>query len=271
MPNFSILLPSSDNQQTGGNPLAPDMFDYRTSNTFNYFHELNQDRRALIDALHAALSGDDTGAEAILGKKGQGLDAMVQINNGIYSAPLMSALERYDPGVLYQSMDFRGLPTGAQRRLLEEGIVFSGLFGLLRPDDLIPEYHLPIDAEIPEIGRVSDYWKDDLSKQLNETLADRFVWNLLPEQHETAWSDDHSYKAMVRLVFARRKGDEVVPITTDVLSLYGKVVCLVVEETLEDLEFFWEWKHPGGYRPDESLSSYDDETKTHTIMMVKRR
>jgi len=151
MPNFSILLPSSENQQSGGNPLAPDMFDYRTSNTFNYFHDLNQDRRALINALHEALNGDESSAADILGKKGDALDALVQTNKEIYSAPLMSALERYNSGVLYQSMDFSGLPTGAQRRLLEEGIVFSGLFGLLRPDDLIPEYFLPMHAEIPEI------------------------------------------------------------------------------------------------------------------------
>ena len=35
-------------KKAGGNPFAPDMFDYRTSNTFNYFSELNRDRRGLI-------------------------------------------------------------------------------------------------------------------------------------------------------------------------------------------------------------------------------
>ena len=29
---FSILLPSAEGKQPGGNPLAPDMFDYRASN-----------------------------------------------------------------------------------------------------------------------------------------------------------------------------------------------------------------------------------------------
>ncbi|TDI73741.1 MAG: peroxide stress protein YaaA, partial [Bacteroidetes bacterium] len=67
MPNFSILLPSSDKQISGGNPLAPDMFDYRTSNTFNYFSDLNQDRRALIAALHGALENTDVDKEALLG------------------------------------------------------------------------------------------------------------------------------------------------------------------------------------------------------------
>lgn len=271
MPNFSILLPSSDKQVSGGNPLAPDMFDYRTSNTFNYFHVLHQDRRALIDALGVALDHDGFDAGAVLGEKGDALVDLIKTNRSIYSAPLMSALQRYHPGVLYQSIDFSSLPTGAQRRLLEDGIIISGVFGLLRPDDMIPEYRLAMDADLPELGRVSDFWRETLSANLNEALSGKFVWNLLPESYESSWNDDQSYEAMVRIVFAKRKGDDIVPITTDVLPLYGKIVCFIVEETLEDLELFWEWKHPSGYKPDESLSSYDEETKTHTIMMIKRR
>ena len=53
MVGFSILLPRAEGKASGGNPFAPDMFDYRTSATFNYFSRLNHARRALIDALHA--------------------------------------------------------------------------------------------------------------------------------------------------------------------------------------------------------------------------
>ncbi len=272
MPNFSILLPSSDKQISGGNPLAPDMFDYRTSNTFNYFSDLNQDRRALITALHGALENADVDKEALLGVSGDNLEAVIAANTDIYSAPLMSALERYGPGVLYQTADFTSLPTGAQRRLLEEAIIFSGLFGLLRPDDLIPEYCLPVSATLPEIGNSSDYWRKAVSEKLNQTLKGRFVWNMLPEEYEAVWDNDFSYDAMVRLVFAKRDGEDVIPVKTNTLPLFGKVVSLIVQETLESLdEVFWEWKHPSGYKPIESLSSYDEETKTHTIMMVKRR
>lgn len=273
MPNFSILLPSSDKQLAGGNPLAPDMFDYRTSNTFNYFNELNQDRRALITALHAAIENPDIDTEALLAPgKGEDLDTLIQVVQNIYSAPLMSTLERYGPGTLYQTADFTSLPTGAQRRLLEEGIIFSGLFGILRPDDLIPEYRLPVGSVLPEIGKPTDYWRNAVSAKLNETLKGQFVWNMLPPEFEAVWDDDHSYDAMVRLVYARRDGENVIPVKTNPLSLHGKVVSLIVQETMESLdETFWEWKHPSGYRPNESLSSYDEETKTHTVMMVKRR
>lgn len=270
MPNFSILLAPSEGKTSGGNPFAPDMFDYRTANTFNYFKVLNPERRKLIDALHTALRDEKTDLEKLFAKNGEELQEAVDVNLNIYGAPLMSALDRYNPGVLYQATDFQGLPTGAQRRLLEEGIIFSGLFGLLRPDDLIPEYRLPMDTNVPGIGSVAEFWKDTLSKELNETLAGRFVWNLLPESHESAWTDDHSYEAMVRIKFMRKVKGELKDATQDVRPLRGKVVNFIVQETLEDLELFSAWRHPSGYKLDQSLSLYDESTKTHAITMVKR-
>ena len=59
MASFSILLGPSNAQKEGGNPFAPDMFDYRTSNTFNYYHELNPERRQLIDTILAAADDED--------------------------------------------------------------------------------------------------------------------------------------------------------------------------------------------------------------------
>ena len=270
MPNFSILLPPAEGKQEGGNPFAPDMFDYRTSNTFNYFHQLNPLRRQLIDHLQEVIKSGEHNLESLFGVKDTALEAAVKANLEIYNAPLVSALDRYAPGVMYQAMDFPGLPTGAQRRLLEEGIIFSGLFGILRPDDLIPMYKLKMDANLPGIGKISNYWKESVSKALNETLTGRWVWNFLPTVHEDAWINEVTYDAMVRVKFFKKKGGDLTAVTHGVKPLRGKLVNYIVKETLEDLELLAEWKHPDGYVLDESLSSYDEESRTHQLSMVKR-
>lgn len=272
MPNFSILLPPSEGKQEGGNPFAPDMFDYRTSNTFNYFHQLNPQRRELIDHLQGVINDGSHDLEALFGVKGENLQDAIDANLNIYKAPLISALDRYSPGVMYQAMDFPGLPTGAQRRLLEEGIIFSGLFGLLRPDDLIPMYKLKMDANVPGLGRMSSFWKENLSELLNQTVRGRFVWNFLPGVHAEAWNNEVTYDAMVTVKFFRksRKTGEMKAVTHGVKPLRGKLVNFIVKETVEDLEPFLEWKHPDGYRWDESLSSFDEDSRTHELVMVKR-
>ena len=268
MPNFSILLPPAEGKQSGGNPLAPDMFDYRASSTFNYFNELNPERRKIIDKLQATLKEGAVDPEQLFGVKGNHLDEAVEANLAIYDAPLMSALDRYSPGVLYKAMDFTGLPTGAQRRLLENGIIFSGLFGLLRPDDLIPNYRLRMDATVEGIGKVSRYWRPHLSPHLNRLLEGKVVWNLLPGTHEDAWDDGATYARMYRLKFYREEDGKRKAVSHGVKELRGSLVHFIVTELADDLEALDDWEAPGGYELDHEASELDD--KGGTVVMVSR-
>ncbi len=269
MPNFSILLPPSEEKQSGGNPFAPDMFDYRTSNTFNYFNELNSHRRQLIATLQEVIDEDENLGE-IFGVTGKALEEAKAINSEIHDAPLMSALDRYSPGVMYKAMDFAGLPTGAQRRLLENGVIFSGLFGLLRPDDLIPDYNLRMDAVVPGVGKMSDFWRPIISPVLNRTLEGAFVWNFLTPVHEEAWEDAHTYETAVRVNFFTQKGGQRTSVKQDVMPLSGKLVNFIVRESLEELDPLLEWSHPDGFEYDPDATVEDAESNTVTIAMVKR-
>lgn len=268
MPNLAILLAPAEGKQPGGNPFAPDMFDYRTSGTFNYFEDLNPERRKLIDTLQEVIEdAEPEELEGMLGVEGPELEEAIRVDSEIYDAPLMSALDRYSPGVMYAAMDFANLPTGAQRRLLENGIILSGLFGLLRPDDLIPNYRLGMDAELPDIGQVAAYWKPHISPLLNQTLEGRFVWDLLPDPYRTAWDDEHTYEARVQAQFL---DDGETPPDDTLKVLHGKLVNFIVQETAEDLEELQEWEDPPqGYQFDEDASSFDEATRTWTVVMKK--
>ncbi len=269
MPEFAILLPPAEGKKAGGNPLAPNVFDYRAPNTFNYFSELNLERRRLIDALQQAIhKGCDL--EKLFGLKGPTLDEAVRITLALYKAPLMAALDRYSPGVMYQALDFAGLPTGAQRRFLENTIIFSGLFGLLRPDDLIPNYRLRMDAVVPGIGKVSRYWRPHISPLLNELLKDRVVWNLLPTVHQEAWEDAHIYHQMVEVRFFWEQKGIRRPVTHGVKPLRGRLVNFIVREGLADPEGLRAWRDPEGYVLDVASSQFDAATRRVVLVMVKR-
>ena len=267
MANFSILLSPSAEKTSGGNPFAPDMFDYRSSNTFNYFHELNPERRQLINLLQDAIESEED-VEQILGFEGDALEHAIESNLSLFDAPLMSALDRYSPGVLYTSMNFQTLPTGAQRRLLENGVIFSGLFGLLRPDDLIPEYYLDMNATLPAVSKVMDFWRGPISTLLNERVQDKVVWNLLPDDLESTWEDGHTYAEMIRVRFARdRRGQRTFQ---DQDTLAGQFINFVVREAAEDLEMIRTWVHPDGYKFHADSEQYDEETRIRQIVFAKR-
>ena len=266
---FSILLPSAEGKATGGNPLAPDMFDYRSSNTFNFFSALNPERRALIDALQAQVkSADEDELGKLFGVKGATLDEAVQVTKDVYRSPLMASVDRYGPGVMYAAMDFAGLPTGSQRRLLENGVIFSGLFGLLRPDDLIPNYRLKMDARVGDLGKVSAYWREPLSETLNDLLKGQAVWNLLPGTHEAAWDDAETYARMIRLKFYRQdESGERTAVTHGIKQLRGSLVAHIVNETADSVDSLAVWEAPDGYEVDEDASELN-EAGGGTVVMV---
>ena len=266
---FTILLPSAEGKESGGNPLAPDMFDYRSSNTFNYFSQLNPERRALIDALQAEIkAADEAALERLFGVKGDTLKQAVQANLDVYRSPLMAAVDRYGPGVMYASMDFAGLPTGSQRRLLENGVIFSGLFGLLRPDDLIPDYRLRMDAKVEGLGKAAAYWREPLSEALNALVDGHAVWNLLPGVHETAWDDAETYGRMIRVKFYKEdEAGERSAVSHGVKELRGALVAFIVNETADSVDALDGWEAPDGYEVDHDASEID-EAGGGTVVMV---
>jgi uncharacterized protein len=270
MPNFVILLPPSEGKQPGGNPFAPDMFDYRTSNTFNYFNDLNPQRRKLINALQETIREAEVDLEALFGVKDDVLEEAIAANLELFKGALMATLDRYSPGVMYKSMDFSGLPTGAQRRLLENGIIFSGVFGLLRPDDLIPNYRLKMDASLPEIGKVSSFWKPHISPVLNRRVEDKIVWNLLPAIHREAWDDHQTYKAVVNVRFFDDIRGERKPVSHNVKPLRGQLVNFIVRETAESVEALEAWQPSDGYAFDPESIETNPDTKEVNVSFVRR-
>jgi len=265
MRKFAILLPPAAQQNKHGNRFAPDVFDYRERTTFNYFHGLIPHRRALIDAVHRAIEveGEDAMAEMVGGS-----DAVTLMKN-VYSAQRMAARKRYEPNKLYSALDFPGLPTGAQRRFLENTVIVSGLFGILRPDDLIPEYALPIEAEVPGIGALTEYWRPRVSSLLNKALEGCFVWDLLDDLHRSVWENEETYKTRVRIRFLNRRTRTEL---TDTLKLRGALVHHLVQQNHINFSAISSWKGKGtsGFRFDEGRSDLDNPMDS-IITMSRRR
>jgi cytoplasmic iron level regulating protein YaaA (DUF328/UPF0246 family) len=187
-------------------------------------------------------------------------------NAEVMTSPLMSALDRYSPGVLYQAMDFENLPTGAQRRLLEHGVVFSPLFGMLRPDDLIPEYYLALDAELPEIGSVRDYWSQYVTRTLNDLVADHFVWNLLPGEYEAIWKSEDRHHGFVNIEFFSRDEGKLVPITENLDELRGRFVNTLVRSSADSIDALSEFDEAGTMNVVDVR--WDESTRVGTVAVV---
>jgi cytoplasmic iron level regulating protein YaaA (DUF328/UPF0246 family) len=243
-----LLLPPSEGTSTGGD--GPAWHDGA-----GRLAELDDARRDVIRALRRLMMGPRAGARMLLGVGDDAAAAAIAANLSIDTAPTRPAIERYT-GVLYDALDYAALPARLRRRVDEQVIVFSGVWGAVTPRDLIPDYKLKMGASLPGIGRLATWWRPRLAPVLETRVAGRVVWNLLPNEHAAAWTRPDSCAAVVEVRFlddVERKGRrELVTVSHWNKLLKGALVRHVVTNQLREPDGLARFEHPQGYvyRPD---------------------
>lgn len=110
----------------------------------------------------------------------------------------LPAIDLYS-GVLYQSLDFRSLPESAQKRGDNEIFIFSDLFGVLRPSNLIP-----VHPKKTKISIRSSDWNDLLPDLLNP-LESELVVDCRSSTYAGFWRPNPAITVAIR-VFQESNG-----------------------------------------------------------------
>lgn len=168
-----LLLPPSEGKAEGGSgrraPWTPDA---------GAFGSALADRRSeVVDAL-ARLQGGD---QRLLGVTGDHLARARAANIALRGAMTLPAWQRYT-GVVWDHLDPATLLPEARKRI----VVVSGLLGLARGDDPVPDYRLKMGASPPPLGKLSTWWRTAASAELARVARRRVVIDLLPKEHRAA-------------------------------------------------------------------------------------
>ncbi|NND74589.1 MAG: peroxide stress protein YaaA [Ilumatobacter sp.] len=187
-----LLLPPSEGKAPGGSTRgASGPWDPAAG----AFGRLGPQRAAVADALE----GLDGGDERLLGARGDNLARAQTANASLRGSPTLPAWRRYT-GVVWEHLDPATLPPAARRKI----VVVSGLLGLARADDRIPDYRLKMSASPSPLGKLSTWWRGELSAVLNAAARRRVVIDLLPNEHRAAWTP--AVPDGVRVTFVERHG-----------------------------------------------------------------
>jgi cytoplasmic iron level regulating protein YaaA (DUF328/UPF0246 family) len=253
----AVLLPPSEGKAAGGRgrPWAPG----RAS-----FPELD-DRRLHVATTLAELarSAPDASLAKLLGVKGDALAAAVAADARVLASGTRPAVERYT-GVLYDALDAGSLDAAERRRLRKQVAIFSGLWGVVRPGDPLPDYKLKMGATLPGLGVLSTWWRDAVTSALAPVVARRVVWDLLPGEHRAAWAPalPGSPGAPSRILTVRFLDEQALldgerrftTVSHWNKLLKGALVRHVLATQLTDPDGLVAFTHPQGYRYDPSLT-----------------
>ena len=164
--------------------------------------ELAPTRARLLEALVTLARGPEPEALAALGLS-TGQAGELAHNAGLGSAPAGPAAEVYT-GVLYDALDLPAL-RGAEDRVL----IFSGLWGVVRPGDRIPHYRCSAGVKLPGIGSVSAAWRRELRGPLAAHADGQLVVDLRSGAYAALWAPGPN-AVTVRVLHERETGRSVV-------------------------------------------------------------
>ncbi len=133
--------------------------------------------------------------------------------------------------------------------------MLSGLYGVVRPLDLIQPYRLEMGTKLSNAKgcNLYDYWGSEISNVLNEDEPDLII-NLASNEYFKA-IDKNTLKAnILDIVFKEKKGE-----TYKVIGIYAKrarglMVNYIIRNRLENPEALKDFSDEG-YRFDRDLSS----------------
>lgn len=202
-----ILLPPSSGKT------APTSGPSLDLSSLLFGSELTACREELIKDLHQVCSQAD--AAQVL-KIGPNTVSDIADNLDIYEAPTTTALNLYT-GVLFEAAKFNQTLENATAEnsqstvalpadiLNSEIMIFSGLWGVVRPHDFLPNYRLSASVKLPAIGTVSTYWKQQLNPLLNATLKDQIVIDCRSGEYRKMWTPSAKHPCELLQVVVQRE------------------------------------------------------------------
>lgn len=167
--------------------------------------------------------------QKVYGLKEKALEKAIAVNKEVLSSNTMPAIERYT-GVVYDAIDYQTLKNKSD--FDKKVLIVSGLFGLVRPTDLIPNYRLKIDKL-----KAAKLWMDSNSEQLKET----FVIDLLPKAHKKAVNYDDG----IAVEFVLKKAGKKMPAGHQGKYIKGRFVRWLIENGITDPKHFKDFTEEG--------------------------
>jgi uncharacterized protein len=171
-----ILLPPSEGKAAAESGPPLDLASFS-------FPELTRTRTRVLDTL-IRISGQRN-ALALL-DVAPGLAPQVERNTHLREAATQPA-DRVYTGVLYEALGLTSLPPAAWARAEASVLIFSGLFGVLRPGDAIPAYRLSMGVELPRVGSLAGAWRKVLGPVLEEAAAGGPIVDCRSSTYAAAW------------------------------------------------------------------------------------
>lgn len=188
---------------------------------------LDPARRCVMEALGRLGAGREAAEVLGLGPRSAG---EAGANTVLETAPCARAVDLFS-GVLFAAAGLDSLEGDARERARALVLVFSGLFGAVRLDDLLPDHRLPMGTTLPGIGGLAAFWRPPLRRALEPEGPGAVVLDLRSGPYRAACPAPWAH--VIRLGAAREIAGRRRIISHDAKTWRGLVCGALVRSSLD--------------------------------------
>jgi cytoplasmic iron level regulating protein YaaA (DUF328/UPF0246 family) len=136
--------------------------------------------------------------------------------------------------------------------------ILSGLYGLIRPLDLILPYRLEMSTNIKITGqKLHDFWKEKITTQLNKELANhknKIIINLASNEYIKAVNQKTIKGKWINVQFKELRNNKYATIGTLAKKARGSMVRYILDNSCDTIESLHGFNH-NGYQLNEELTT----------------
>ena len=128
--------------------------------------------------------------------------------------------------------------------------ILSGLYGILRPYDIIQPYRLEMGTKINKILGESlyDFWKEKITNKLNEEIKNtksKFLFNLASEEYYSALDFGKVGCELINFDFKKFKNGKLSGIGMTIKKLRGRMANYIISNKINSLKKLEEFNELG--------------------------
>ena len=217
---------------------------------------LNEDLLETDSATTPRLLADSEKLVGTLRKKTQGdLKTLMKVSDGIAETNVQRFQQFHTPfstqnakpalyafrGDVYVGLDADTLTDDDLAFAQQHLRILSGLYGVLRPMDLMQPYRLEMGTRLKQgkLNNLYEFWNRRITEVLNEDLAangGEWVINLASKEYFKAIQTEHLQGKVLDIHFKEKRGDDYKVITFNAKRARGAMARQIVQYQITDPE-----------------------------------
>ncbi|MCC8417415.1 MAG: peroxide stress protein YaaA [Rickettsia endosymbiont of Bryobia graminum] len=148
------------------------------------------------------------------------------------------AIFAYD-GDVYNNIDRKNFTKQQLSFLQDHLLIISGLYGVLKPLDLIRPYRLEMAVKLPNIMKLAEFWQNNITSYINKILAtkqNQYLINLASNEYSSSIDLDELKYPIINIHFKEYKNNKLQIIGINAKKARGSMVNFISKHLVDTPE-----------------------------------